>query len=53
MNHKFTPYQDRLYPIKTYTKYAIITLMISYQFHTLIPRIDPEFHCGSRGMVFK
>ena len=26
--------------------------MISYQFQTLIQRIDTEFYCGSRGMVF-
>ena len=32
-------------------KKLIITLTISYQFQTLIPRIDPEFYCGSRGMV--
>ena len=31
----------------------IITLTISYQFQTLIQRIDTEFYCGSRGMVFK
>ena len=31
----------------------VITLTISYQFQTLIPRIDPEFYCGSRGMGFK
>ena len=30
----------------------IITLTISYQFQTLIQRIDTEFYCGSRGMVF-
>ena len=31
---------------------VIITSTISYQFQTLIPRIDPEFYCGSRGMVY-
>ena len=31
----------------------IITLTISYQFQTLIQRIDTEFDCGSRGMVLK
>ena len=30
----------------------IITLTISYQFQTLIQRIDTEFDCGSRGMVY-
>ena len=30
----------------------IITLAISYQFQTLIQRIDTEFYCGSRGMVY-
>ena len=29
----------------------IITLTISYQFQTLIQRIDTEFLRGSRGMV--
>ena len=31
----------------------IITLKISYQFQTLIQRIDTEFYCVSRGMVYK
>ena len=46
----------RLYILISYfnikTK-LIITLTISYQFQTLIQRIDTEFYCGSRGMVFK
>ena len=31
----------------------IITITISYQFQTLIQRIDPEFYYGSRGMVYR
>ena len=31
----------------------IITRTISYQFQTLIQRIDTEFYRGSRGTVFK
>ena len=29
----------------------IVTRTISYQFQTLIQRIDTEFYCGSRGMI--
>ena len=40
-----------LFKINIKTK-LIITLTISYQFEALIQRIDTEFYCGSRGMVF-
>ena len=41
---------ERYFNIKTK---LTITVTMSYQFQTLIPRIDPEFYCGSRGMVLK
>ena len=42
------------YPLKINIKTKlIITLIMSYQFQALIQRIDTEFYCGSRGMVYK
>ena len=48
--NKITKYHYIISNFNIKTK-LIITLTISYPFQTLIQRVDPEFYCGSRGMV--
>ena len=52
--HVMISYHDIILFYYVYIKtQLIITLTISYQFQTPIPRIDPELYCSSRGRVLK